>query len=480
MAAITSLGIGSGIDINSMVSQLVALERRPLEQMQRDAGRLQTQVSSFGRLQSLFSSLQDAANKLTGTTLWQTSTATSSNTGAVTVVGGSTAAPGAYAVNVTTLAAGQTAAGTATFADTAATVGSGTLTLELGSWSGSSFTAKPGSTAVTVTVAAGDTLANLRDKINAAGAGVTASIVSDASGVRLAMRSTETGAVNAFRVTAADDDGTNTNATGLSAFVFDPPNAAGSMQRTQTASDAEATVNGIAVRSTTNELTGVVEGLTLRLRGTTTQPVEVAVAADRDGIAKAVRDFAEAYSNLARSIIDQSKYDAATKTGGPLQGDSTVNNLMDRLRAVINTPSGASSAFARLSDLGLELQREGNLTVNSAKLDNALRNLPELRKALANSDAGNPGNDGFARRYSQLATQVLGVDGQLTARTEGLRKQITRNTEGQQRLEDRVERFRARLIQQYQAMDTNLSRLNALSGYVTQQLSAMNRQQNNG
>jgi flagellar hook-associated protein 2 len=106
-----------------------------------------------------------------------------------------------------------------------------------------------------------------------------------------------------------------------------------------------------------------------------------------------------------------------------------------------------------------------------------MRDLPALRLALANSAVATPSNDGFARRYSQLATQVLGVDGSLTQRTEGLRTQITRSGENQQRLEDRVERFRARLVQQYTAMDTNLSRLNALSNYVNQQVAAMNRPQ---
>ncbi|MCE2917843.1 MAG: flagellar filament capping protein FliD [Rubrivivax sp.] len=477
MAAITSLGIGSGIDINSMVSQLVAIERRPIEQMQRDVGKLQTQVSSLGRLQSLFAALQDSANKLTGTSLWQGSKATSSNDAAVAVVGGSTAAPGNYAVSVSALASGQTAASTATFSDSGALVGSGTLTLAVGGWAGNVFTAKSGTTPVNVSVSAGDSIQTLRDKINAANAGVTASLVTDASGVRLALRSSLTGELNAFRVTAADDDGTPNNATGLSAFVYDPANAPGSMVRSQAASDAQATVNGIAVRSATNELSGTIEGMTLRLRNITAQPVDVAVAADREEIGKAVRDFAEAYSNLAKQIADQTKYDASSKARGPLQGDSTVNGLMSQLRAVINTPSGATPAFSRLSDIGLELQRDGGLTVNAGKLDNAMRDLPALRLALANSDVGTPGNDGFARRYSQLATQVLGVDGSLTQRTEGLRTQITRSGENQQRLEDRVERFRARLVQQYTAMDTNLSRLNALSNYVNQQVAAMNRPQ---
>ncbi|MBC7940681.1 MAG: flagellar filament capping protein FliD, partial [Chitinophagaceae bacterium] len=336
---------------------------------------------------------------------------------------------------------------------------------------------------ITVPVTATDTLQTLRDKINSADSGVTATLVTDASGVRLSLRSTATGAENGFRASVADDDVQPTDASGLSRFAFDPENGQSQMLFKQAALNAEATVNGIDVVSASNELTGAIEGLTLRLRKTTTTPgqvppgaVDVAVTTDREALTKAVQDFADAYNGLANFIRDQTKFDATSKVGGLLQGDSAVGSLQARLRNVLNTPSGASAKFPRLSDLGLELQRDGTLSVDSAKLNSALADLPELQKAFTNKDALVPDNNGFARRYALLASQVLAVDGSIMTRTEGLQKLIAKNADNQDRLEDRVTRFEARLIQQYTAMDANLSKLNALQSYVTQQLAALSKQ----
>lgn len=477
---ITSLGIGSGVDLNSLVTQLVAVERQPLRGLQSAASRLQTQVSSYGKLQSLFGALQDASNKLTSTTLWAQSLATSSNDNAVGTVGGGSAAAGNYAVSVQQLAGSQTLASGTTFAASSDLVGAGTITIGLGSWDATqaAFTPKPASPAVAFDVTAGDTLLTLRDKINAAGAGVTASVVTDATGVRLSIRSTASGADNGFRATVADSDGNNTDAAGLSRFAYNPPGGANGMQLKQAAQNALATVNGINVVSATNELSTTIEGMTLRLRQVTTAPVDITVSPDRDAISKAVAAFATAYSDLARNIAEQTKYDPATKVGGPLQGDSAASGLQQRLRSVLSASSGASTQFGHLSDLGLELQRDGTLTVNSTKVNTALGNLTEMKKAFANSDTATPANDGFARRYSQLAGQVVATDGSLTTRTEGLRKQITKNGDEQTRLNDRVDSFQKRLIQQYQAMDANVARLNSLSSYVTAQLNAINRPPN--
>jgi len=128
MPAIQSLGIGSGVDINSMVTQLVALESRPLVQMQSAAKALQTQVSSYGQMSSLFGALQTAANKLTGNSLWSQAKASSSDETAVSIVGGSSAATGSYAVSVQALATNQTAVSTGSYASATDLVGSGTLT----------------------------------------------------------------------------------------------------------------------------------------------------------------------------------------------------------------------------------------------------------------------------------------------------------------------------------------------------------------
>ena len=477
MPAITSLGIGSGVDINSMVTQLVALESRPLLEMRSAAASLQTQVSSYGQLSSLFGALQAAANKLTGSSLWTKSTATSSDDTAVAVVGGSTAAAGSYAISVQKLAANQTVVSTTRYADASALVGSGTLTLELGQWDlpPMNFLPQVGRTPVTLPITASDTLQTLRDKINGLGAGINAAIVTDSSGARLSLRSSSSGADNGFRVSVADDDGVNTDAAGLSRFAFNPGGGSTQMEQKLAAGNAEATVNGIAVVSASNELGTVIDGLTLRLRKAGFGSADVAVTSDREAVKTAIQSFADAYNALSKAITEQTKYDPATKVGGPLQGDSAATGLQRQLRNLLNVGSGASATFGRLSDVGLQVQRDGTLSVDSAKLDSATANLTELKKAFANADPGNSANDGFARRYSALATQVLGTDGSLTTRTEGLRERLTRNGEDQVRVSERVQRFQARLVAQYTAMDANLSRLNALSSYVTQQMNALNK-----
>ena len=481
MATITSLGIGSGIDINSMVTQLVALERKPIDQLKARASDLNAQVSALGKLQSLLSGVRDAAGALTGTSLWTRSSASSNNDAAVSPVGGGSAAPGSYAVSVSRLASPQTLVSGSTFTGPTALVGGGTLTIELGSWTPpvapavlpSGFTPRAGATALTIAVDPADTLQNVRDRINSLGGGVSASIVTDVNGSRLSLRSSASGADNGFRVTVSDADSNNTDASGLSRLAFDPDAGATGMGYAHGAQNAAAVVNGIAVQSPSNELTGVIEGLTLQLRQVTTGTVDIAVTNDRTAVRDAVQKFADSYNALAREIATQTRYDATSKIGGPLQGDSAVGTLLTRLRGVINTPSSATPDLQRLSDIGLQLQRDGTLSVNAARLDSAMGDLTRLRKAFSNIDTATPANDGFMRRMSALATDLLGTAGALTTRTDGLRLQVTRNQQQQARYEDRVERYRERLVKQFSAMDSNLSRLNALQSYVTQQITAI-------
>jgi len=478
MASITSLGVGSGLDLNSIVTQLVALERRPLSQMQTQASTLNTKVSLYGKINSHFSTLQTASNKLNDSTFWQKSAVSSSDTAAVSVSGNTGAAVGNYAVVVQNLAGSQTVAANTSVSAATDLVGAGTMSLQLGSWDNgqTTFSPKSGTSASAITVTATDTLETLRDKINAASAGVSASLVSDANGVRLSLRSDASGKENGFRLSAVDNDGQLGDSAGLSRFAFDPPAGTTGMLQRQAALNANLTVNNIGVESASNDVTGVIDGVTLTLRKESpTTTVNISAVRDREAIAAGIKTFAEAYSALAGYLNEQTKYNADAKTGGPLQGDSAATGLQSQLRSVLNLSSSASSMFARLSDMGLEAQRNGTLTVNQTKLDKALTNLPELQKALTNSDTLTPANDGFARRYAKLATQVLGVDGTVTTRTQGLQKLISKNGEDQTRLNDRVEAFQKRLVAQYTAMDANVAKLNALSSYVTQQIAQMNR-----
>ncbi|MDE2080251.1 MAG: flagellar filament capping protein FliD [Burkholderiales bacterium] len=463
---ITSLGVGSGLDLNSMLTQLVAVERQPLVQMQADASALQTKVSMIGQITGMVSNLQTAADAIDAPGLWNSSVASSTNSAAVSTVGSSSAAAGNYAVNVSALASGQTLASAAAFSDSSATVGSGTLTIQLGSWNtgATAFTAASGSSALTVSIASTDTLANVRDKINAAGAGVTAALVTDANGVRLSLQSTSTGAANGFRVGAT---------SGLSTLAYDPPNGGTGMQLTQSAANAAATINGIAVSSATNDLSGVVSGLTIRLSQVTTAPVTVSVTPDQAGVTKAIQGFVDAYNALQGYITTQTKYDPTAKVGGPLQGNSTVVGLQQQLRAMLVMPSSASGTYKTLSDVGIQLQRDGTLAINQTQLATATANLPELQKAFATFNSSNLSAEGFAQRFSGLASNLTGVDGNLTTYTAGLQTQLQQNAANQDALNLQVANYQAQLTKQFTAMDTNLAQLNALSAYVTQQLAAM-------
>ena len=474
MATINSAGIGSGLDVNSIITQLMAIERQPLNVLQSRATAIQGTVSEYGKIKSAISTLHDLSIKLAGATPWAQTTSTSSNPAAVTsTTNGS--APGHYSVEVQALASVQTLA-TGSFASSAATPGAGTLRIELGAWAAgqTSFTPKAGASALDITVGAADTLADVRDKINLAGAGVTALIMTDASGSRLLLRSNSSGAENAFRTTVADADGSNADAGGLSALAYDPSAGAAVMARTQTASNAAATLNGLAVTSASNSLANIVDGLTLTLSAVTTAPVNVDVATDKEALKKTLTDFADAYTAVVKMIATDTKYDPVSKKGGMLQGDGAATGLQRQLRALVGAASGASSVFGHMSDAGFQLQADGSMTVNATKLDNAIANLPELKKAFSNSNLADPSMDGFAKRFRVVTDTVLASDGAIATRTDGLGQQLQRNQKNQDALTLRLSGIEKRMRAQYTALDARMAQLNGTSSYVTQQINAYN------
>ena len=458
---ISSAGIGSGLDVNSIVSQLMAIERQPLTALETKATAIQSTVSEYGKIKSAVSTLRDLASKLASSTTWGQTTSNSSST-AVSATTNNSAA-GSYTVEVQALASVQTiATGTAVPATT--TPGAGTLRIELGSYNAgqTSFTPKAGATAVDIAVAATDTLADVRDKINAAGAGVTALIMTDASGSRLLIRSNTSGAANAFRT------------SGIASLAFDPSVGVTTMTQSQKAADAAATVNGLAVTSPSNTLSNIVDGLTLNLSTLTTGPVTVNVVTDAEALKKTITDFAAAYTALVKLIATDTKYDPTTKKGGILQGDSAATGLQRQLRTLAGASSGASDLFGHLSDAGLELQGDGSMTVNATKLANALGNLAEVKKLFANSDLLDPSKDGFGKRFRVITDAMLGVDGALTTRTDGLGQQLQRNQKDQDALQVRLDGIEKRMRAQYTALDATMALLNSKSNYITQQIAAFN------
>ena len=264
--SVSSAGIGSGLDVNSIITGLMKVEELPLTSLQNQATSIKTTISAFGAIKAAMSTFRDASATLALPSTWNATTGTSSDSSSVSVTTGSNAAPGAYSIEVSKLAASQSTV-SGTFASSSALVGAGTLHIDLGTWSSgqAAFTAKSGSTGKDITVTATDTLETLAAKVNSSGSGVSATIVNDASGSRLVFTSSTTGTDNAFRITAADADSANTDATGLSALAFDPAGGTSATTITQTAANAQATVNGLPVTSATNSLVNVFSGLTLTL-----------------------------------------------------------------------------------------------------------------------------------------------------------------------------------------------------------------------
>lgn len=486
MATISSIGIGSGLDVNSIVSQLVALEKQPLKTLESKATTVQSQMSAFSQIQSQFASLTDVATRLSATSAWGARNATSSNTSAATVTVTSSANATSYALDVDALAQQQSVS-SASVAKSS-TPGAGTLTLQLGTWSGDggSFSAGTAS-AVDVTVAATDTLAMIASKINSAGAGVRASVFNDGTQERLLMQSSSTGAAAGFRVQSGD--------TALAGLVFDPQSKPGTGMAAagipvQYGQDAKARINGLAVTSSTNTLSENVAGVTIKLLATTTtgygtfqtdgvtsaevkSPITVSVSEDVTSSVKNVQDFVTAYNTLSTNLAELTKYDSTTKTAGLFQGDSSVLGLQRVLRNMLGSIS-TGGAYQRLSDVGMELQLDGTLKLNTSKLSVAANNGTALQQLFTTNNS-NTLTNGFGLKFKALGEGIAASGGSLTNKATSLQSTLTRNTAEQTKITERATAFETRLRARYSALDAQMAQLTALNSYVAQQVTTWNQ-----
>lgn len=449
----------TSIDVNTIVTQLMSVERQPLQSIQKTIAGIDTRLSAFGKLQGQLSAFQDAAKALTRNTAWSATTATSSDENVARVTSGSTAVAGNYSLVVNHLAQRQTVAG-ASLSGPDAVVGTGALTIQLGTLSGGSFAADGARAAVDVQLDAGATLADVRDAINAKDAGVTASLVNDGTGTRLMLRSDDTGLSNAFRISASGD-------AGVTALAFDPQAPTATAARmTVNPLDAEVVVDGLTVTSASNKLEDVIQGVTIDLRkAAPATTIDVAVATDTGSLKTAVEKFVSAWNALNNTIGAQTRYDASSKTAGTLQGNGTVTSVQRQLRAILQSTVGGS-ALGRLSDAGLEIQRDGSLVANATKLDAALASPDKLRSLFA-ATGTDTATQGLAKRFDTMLTRMLGVDGAISTATETLQGQKTRAGERQDAFETRMTLVEARLRRQYTALDSQLAQYGSTGSFLT-------------
>lgn len=370
--ALSSPGIGSGLDVNGLVSQLMALEQRPLTLINGKEAKLQAQLSAYGSLKGALSSFQSAVSALASPARFTAAKASVADGTLLSASAAASAPAGSHSIEVQTLAQAQKLK-SGTFVNLDDAIGSGTLTIQYGTYSGGNFTLNPDKSAQTIAIPSdASSLAGVRDAINAANAGVSASIVNDGSGFRLVVASKDSGLANALKITVDDDDLNDTDAAGLSLLAYDA-STGGTANLTQTvaAQNATAVIDGIAVSKPSSTFTDVIEGVTLTLAkaGTTT----LTVARDTAGIQSAVEAFVKAYNDLNKTLGDLSRYNATTKQSSVLTGDATVRAVQTQLRAVFSTAlSSAGGGLTTLSEIGVAFQKDGTLKLDSAKLGTAL------------------------------------------------------------------------------------------------------------
>ncbi|HSD38400.1 MAG TPA: flagellar filament capping protein FliD [Rhodocyclaceae bacterium] len=456
--SITSAGLASGIDVESLVSKLMAAERTPINLLQTKEAGVKTQLSAYGTLKSTLSSLQDAAIALQTPDKFASNTANVADAAIAAITVDSTATAGNYSLEVAKLAQTEKIRSTG-YASDSAKIPTGTLTIDLGNFNGTKFTGDS-SRSVSVTIDSNNnTLSGLRDAINNANAGVTASLINDGTSTRLVVSAKDTGANNAFQL------------SGLTGFDFNPAaSGSSSMLSTQVAQDAAFTLDGIAMTRPSNTITDALSGVTLSLKATTTTATSVNVGSDTSSIVSKINSFVTAYNNAIGLMSSQSSYNATTKTAGPLNGESSVRSIQSQLRSIMGGSIGKTAGMSRLADVGIQLGADGKLTVNSDKLSTALK---DPTKNVASLFVSNTSTPGFAAQIATRVQAILGTDGLLTARTDGLNKNIKSTDDNIARMELRMTAIEARYRAQFNAMDSTIAGLTTTGNFLTSQLSKL-------
>lgn len=383
MASISSLGIGSGLDLNSLIGKLMEAEKAPLKALDKKEIDFQAKLTAYGTLKGAFSSFQTAARGLSSPGKFNTAKASTADATVLSANASSIAKPGSYAIEVSKLAQSHKLA-SAHFAEPSSSIGTGTLTIDFGTYDSDTdnFSVNAEKTSKSITIDnSNNSLAGVRDTINAAGAGVTASIVNDGEGYRLVLSSNDSGAANSLRVMVDEGDSGHpeysTDTSGLSQLAYDPTASAGSgknLGQTQPAQNAELTIDGIEISKPSNLIGDAITGVTLNLlKANVGSPTTLTVERDPAGVKTAVEDFVKAYNELAATMKDLGGYDFKTQKGGLLLGDTALRNMQNQARNILTQRlEYADGGVQSLSDIGVSFQRDGTLSLNSGKLDTVL------------------------------------------------------------------------------------------------------------
>lgn len=452
MAGISVPGVGSGLDINGLVSQLVALERAPAQtQIDSQRSNALSKISALGSLNSALDGIKSAFASLADGSAFTKRTASVSDSAVLSATATSAAVPGSFSVEVIALATSHKLSSGA-FASAATSVGTGTLTVTVDSVS-----------SVLSIDSSNQSLTAIRDAINAApdNPGVDASIVTGADGAHLILNARDSGTGGAISVTASGGDG------GLDALTFVAGGPGNGLSEINPAQDAQVKIDGITVGSTGNTITDAIEGVTLNLidalPGTA---VEVTVAADKAAATAAINTFVKNYNTLVTTANNLASFNATTGSAGALLGDSTLRAVRNDLSQTLATRA-TGAGLASLSDIGVRVGLDGTLSVDSTVFNAALDTSQASVVSLVSEDGK------FGQALTSVFDRFLGSDGSLVTRSESLNSALSDLDKRQEQLDRRIDATEARLRAQFSALDSLLAGLQSTSNFLSQQLAGV-------
>lgn len=439
---LSSLGLGTGLDVNSIITALVnAQEAGPQAQITNQSNLDNNKIAGLTALQTSLTGLQSALNELTSSNTYSTFNATLSNTAVGTTSTLPDASPGTYNLDVTQLATAQKSVSAAQ--SSTSTIGTGTLNITVGSKT------------INVSVGATDTLSAIASNINSASGnpGVTATIVSGVNGNQLVLTSTNTGTANAFSVSASS--GSSSGVSSLASALNTP---------STTAADAKLTIDGIAVTSASNSVSGALTGVTVNLAATGSS--QLTIAQSTTPISTAVNDFVTAYNTYASTVNQLDSYDSTTKVAGVLLGDATLSSVQSQISSVLSSKVSGSS-LGSLASLGITRNSDGTLALNSTTLANTLASNPSSVQQLFT------GTNGIGTRLSSLVTNFNSSSGVLQSNVNSLNNDLTTLSSQQTALNARMAVYQQQLVKQYSSLSTLMTSLNNTSSYLTQAMNAL-------
>jgi flagellar hook-associated protein 2 len=462
--AISSPGLGSNLDVNGIINQLMAAESQPLVALATKEAKYQSQLSALGQIKAALSSFQSAAKGLTSATDSDAFTASSSDTAVLTASADSEATKGSYSLSVFGLATAQQLVATGQ-SGTADAIGSGaatTVTIRFGTisggtfdsgtglYSGATFTANTSKSEIEISLDdTNNTLVGIQDAINELQAGVTAKIIYDGSGspYRLTLAADNTGASNSMQIDVSGD-------ASISALLAYDPAGTQNLSQTAAAADAAVTVDGISISSESNTLSDVAPGATFTLKDT--GDATVTIDRDTSKMRSSLETLAKAYNDLNKAVAENTAFEAT------LQGDAAALSVQRQIRSALGAAqSGISSTYSTLSQLGLSFERSGSIAFDSSKFQSAVTASPtEVRDLVA----------AFGSSLGTLADNLVDDTGPINSRTDGLNRSIDDINDRREVIGRRLQRTEERLRAEFTALDTLISSLLSTSTYLQQQL----------